>query len=506
MNHRLLRSWITLCLFALLGQAAEGPGPNTSIESILPELNRYVSEGMQKTQVPGVAIGIVHRNKVVYLKGFGIRRVGESQPVDAQTVFQLASVSKSIASTLVAALVGDGLVGWDDRIRDLDPGFRLSNAEVSEQVTVRDMLSHRSGLPERAGDNLEDLGFTRPEILHQIRLLPLTGQFRQTYAYSNFPYTEGALAAARPSGRRWEDLAERRLFRRAGMLSTSYRYSDYQNRQNKAASHVFVNDQPVPRYQRDADAEAPAGGASSNVHDMARWLQLQLANGTLDGDSIVAARPLSETHSPQIVRGPEAKNFYGLGWDVDYDAQNRLILSHSGAFRLGTGTTVRMMPSEQLGIVVLTNANPVGLAEAIALTFFDLYLYGKPQQDWLSLAGDVYRKLTEDLDNSSKDYSKLTPPSPVPAQPLSGYAGTYRNPYYGTVEITNNNGLLEMRLPARGQLYALQPWDTDTFVYRFEVEGGIGTRGVQFNYQGSSDMRIENFALEGSGVFTKETK
>jgi CubicO group peptidase (beta-lactamase class C family) len=244
-----------------------------------------------------------------------------------------------------------------------------------------------------------------------MRLLPLTGQFRQTYAYSNFPYTEGALAAAKQSGKAWEELAEQRLFRPAGMLSTSYRYSDYQNRENKAAIHVFVNEQPVPRYQRVADAEAPAGGASSNVHDMARWLRLQLANGSLDGDSIVARQALSETHTPQILRTP-----------------------------------------------------------------------------------------------STTDYSKLTPPLPIRAQPLSEYVGTYRNAYYGTVEITDNNGLLQMRLPARGQLYALQPWDTDKFVYRFEVENGIGTRGVQFRYEGTSALNIENLALEGSALFSKDNQ
>lgn len=385
----------------------------------------------------------------------------------------------------------------------------LSDSAVTQQLTIRDLLSHRSGLPTSAGDVLEDLGFTRPAVLYKMRLLALTGQFRKDYQYSNFGYTEGAIAATKRVGERWEELAEQRLFRPLGMHSTSYRYSDYENSENKALIHVFVDGKAVARYQRDPDAEAPAGAASASVRDLAEWLRLQLADGRWDGQAIVAANALDETHSPQIQRGINQEtgkpSYYGLGWNVDYDAANRLFLSHSGAFFLGTGTAVKFSPSEQLGIIVLTNALPTGLAEATANQFFDLYHYGAPKQDWLTIFGDVFKALIENANNATTDYSKLTPPSsPAPSRPLAAYVGTYCNEYYGQIEISEHRESLWMRFPAKGTLYTLTHWDGDTFTYRFEAEQGIGTRGLVFTVSGTPSLLIQNLALEGNGVFVRE--
>jgi CubicO group peptidase (beta-lactamase class C family) len=494
-----------LLVFSLVTAAASPDNPlskdNGRIIKVLRQIAPYVHDGMQKTGVPGAAVAVVYRDKVVYLEGFGIRKAGRADPVTPDTVFQLASVSKPIASTVVAGLVGDGQVSWDDKIVDLDPGFRLSDASVTEQLTIRDLLSHRSGLPTSAGDALEDLGFTRPVILHKMRLLPLTGEFRKTYQYSNFGYTEGAIAAAKTARVQWEDLASRRLFQPLGMTSTSYRYSDYENRANKASIHVIIDGKAVARYHRDPDAEAPAGSASSSVRDLAEWLRLQLAGGVWNGQTIVARSALDETHAPQIQTGT---NYYGLGWGVSYDASGELMLDHSGAFFLGTGTVVRFSPSKQLGIIVLTNAQPTGLAEATANTFFDYYNDGQPQRDWLTFFSSRFKSVIEASNNATTDYSKLTPPSsPAPGKSLSAYVGTYCNEYYGKVEVTEQNGSLWMRLPDDGRLYTLTHWDGDKFTYRFEEEQGIGTRGVSFNLTGTGSMSIENLALEGSGEFAR---
>jgi len=499
-----------LTLIALSITSLRSAPPDRSdrpIQPVIERLKAFVKDGMGKTGVPGVAVAVVYRDKVVYLDGLGYRKAGSTAEINADTVFQLASISKPIASTVVAALVGDQELDWDDRIANLDPQFELSSPKVTQQLTIRDLLSHRSGLPTSSGDVLEDLGFSRPEILHQMRLLPLTGEFRKSFQYSNFGYTEGAIAASKKVRVRWEDLAKRRLFQPLGMTSTSYRYSDYENAVNKAAIHVIIKGKPIARYHREPDAEAPAGAASSSVRDLAEWLRLQLANGTWNGQRIIASDALNETHSPQIQRGTDPTGkpvYYGLGWNVDHDAAGNLILSHSGAFFVGTGTTVRFSPAQQLGIVVLTNALPTGLAEATANTFFDLFNYGAPAQDWLTLMGNFFKSDIESGNNASTDYSKLTPPSaPAPAKPLSTYVGTYGNEYYGQIEISEHRGSLWMRLPDTGALYTLSHWDGDTFTYRFEAEQGIGTRGVVFRFAGSPSVLIENLALEGNGVFTR---
>jgi CubicO group peptidase (beta-lactamase class C family) len=498
-----------LSSIALLYPETPGaPHSERPIDPLLHQIEGFVQDGMQKTGVPGVAVAIVYRDKVVCLKGFGVRKAGDKASVDPDTVFQLASVSKPIASTVVASLVGAHKVDWDDRIIDLDPEFKLSDPNVTKRLTIRDLLSHRSGLPTSAGDALEDLGFTRPEILHQMRLLPLPGTFRKTYQYSNFGYTEGAIAAAKHVHERWEVLAHKRLFKPLGMTSTSYLYSDYENSENKAAIHVFADGKPVARYKRDPDAEAPAGAASSSVRDLAQWLRLQLAGGRWNREQIVATGALKETHSPQIVTGVDHINggnaYYGLGWDVNYDRHHNVILSHSGAFFLGTGTAVRFSPSDQLGIIVLTNALPTGLAEATTFTFFDLYKDGKPSRDWLKLFGGLFRSMIESDNNATPDYSKLKPAtSPARSKPLSAYVGTYRNEYYGPIEISEQSKSLWMRLPANGALYCLSHWDGDTFTYRFEAEQGIGTRGVKFMFGATPRVLIENLALEGNGVFAR---
>lgn len=488
--------------------AHEPNKPDRPIGPVLQKLGPYIKKGMRKTGVPGVAVAVVYQDKIVYLEGFGIRKAGFDGDVTPDTVFQLASLSKPIASTIVAALVGDHEVNWDDRIVDLDPGFELSDADVTQRVTIRDLLSHRSGLPTSSGDALEDLGFTRPEILHQMRLIPLAGPFRKSYHYSNFGYTEGAIAASKAARIDWEDLAEIRLFRPLEMTSSSYRYSDYARRENKAAIHVIIDGKPVPRYHRDPDAEAPAGAASSSIRDLAKWLRLQLADGRWEGQSIVDADALNETRRPEIQNGVNHETgkpvYYGLGWNVDRDPTGRLILSHSGAFYIGTGTTVKFSPSQHVGIIVLTNALPTGLAEATAATFFDLFNYGAPRQDWLSIYSKAFREMIEKSNDETTDYSKLNPPSsPAPPKPLSAYAGIYRNDYYGRIEITEQQGGLWMRLPDNGALYSLSHWDADTFTYRFEAEQGIGTRGVVFNLSGRPTVAIENLTVEGNGVFTR---
>jgi CubicO group peptidase (beta-lactamase class C family) len=486
--------------------AANAPA---SINSLLPQIEQYIKDGMRKTGVPGVAVAIVSCDKVVYLQGFGVREEGKKAAVDADTIFQLASLSKPIASTVVAALVGSNEVGWDNKIVDLDPGFKLSNADITAQLTIRDLLSMRSGLPDSAGDILEDMGFSRPEILHQMRLLPFAAPFRTKFIYTNFGYTEGGIAPAIKLGEPWEKIADDRLFKPLGMNSTSYRWSDYRDAEDKAAIHVLVDGKPVPRYLRNPDAEAPAGSASSSVRDLAQWMRLQIADGTWNGQQIVATEALKETHTGQIEKGidPEtgAKSFYGLGWGVTHDAANRLILSHSGAFILGAGTTVQLSPSEQLGIVVLTNAQPTGLAEAVAATFFDLYHYGKSTTDWLAITNAYFTKLVEDSVDLSTDYSKLPPPtSPTPAKPLSSYVGVYCNEYYGNIEITQDRGLLWMRFPADGSLYTLSHWDGDTFVYRYRGDPGVTARGVKFTLGSKNQVLVENLALEGSGIFVQK--
>ena len=356
-------------LFTVARTAIADPAPAglaaERVRTAVDKLERLAADTLKQTGVPGIAIAVVHRDQVLLCRGFGVREAGKPEPIDADTVFQLASVSKPMSSTILAALVGEGRIDWDDRVIDHDPGFRMYLPFVTREVRLRDFLCHRSGLPDHAGDLLEDLGFSREQILFQLRYQPPDSSFRAGYAYTNFGYSEAAYASAKGVGMPWEEVAQRWLFTPLGMKSTSYRFADYERAANKALLHVQIDGKWTAKFTRQPDAQTPAGGASSTLNDLVRWLKLQLNQGSVDGRQLIARDVLRETHTPQIVTSfaPEEGRLvsYGLGWNVSVERGGRVFWKHSGGFALGMRTEVALLPSEQLAIAVLSNAGPTGI-------------------------------------------------------------------------------------------------------------------------------------------------
>ncbi|MFH8933865.1 serine hydrolase [Streptomyces griseosporeus] len=501
-------------LTALLGATAPGPSPpppqpppqldDAEVQRAVDQLDGVVRAAMKRTGTPGVAVAVVHDGKVIHLKGYGVRKAGDKAAVDADTVFQLASVSKPIASTVVSGAVGTD--GWDKPVAPHVPDFRLKDPWVTSHVTAADLFAHRSGLPDHAGDLLEDLGYDRAYILSHLRYEPLT-PFRASYAYTNFGLTAAAQAVADEKGVPWEKLAADTLYKPAGMDSTSSRFEDYAKAANRAWGHVRTADGTwKAQYVRDPDAQSPAGGVSSSARDMAVWLRLQLANGKLDGKQIIDADALQRTHWPQSVANPPhapagRTGFYGLGWNVSYDDEGRLRLSHTGAFALGAHTNVTMLPGEKLGIVVLTNTSPVGVADAVALDFFDIAQHGKVSRDWIPLVDALYQQ-EADADRSKTDYAH--PPSDAPAAKDPGtYAGTYHSDYYGRAEVVAGaDGTLTLRLGPKPQSYRLTHYSGDTFSFQTAGENAVGRTGVTFAPDGKS-FKVEYLDKEGLGTFTR---
>ncbi|HEY9845736.1 MAG TPA: serine hydrolase, partial [Candidatus Caenarcaniphilales bacterium] len=462
--------------------------------------------------VPGMAIAVVHKDQVVYLKGFGVREAGKSNPVNPDTVFQLASVSKPIASTVVAGVVGDGLVKWDDPVIKHDPGFEMREPYVTREVTLRDLFSHRSGLPDHAGDELEDMGFDRATILQRLRYLSTDNRFRSVYNYTNFGLTEAAVAAAKATGKSWEDLAAEKLYQPLGMKNTSSRYADFVAAKNRALGHVSINGKWVAKYQRDPQTESPAGGVSSTVRDLAQWMRLQLGNGKFAGRQIIDANALAETHRPQMVSNPpknpatDRAGFYGLGWNVGYTNQGLVQLGHSGGFNLGAATTVYLLPSEDLGIVVLTNSRPIGVPETIALSFLDLVQTGKIQKDYAPLLEQAFASLDKPPYGTLVDYSK-PPAQSSPALPANAYVGTYRNDYFGEIAIAAREGKLVLLQGPKKTAFPLQHYTHDVFTYQPVGENAYGLSGVTFTIGAdgkSSSVVVENLNIDGQGIFTRK--
>jgi CubicO group peptidase (beta-lactamase class C family) len=479
------------------------------VQSAIAKLEELANETLNRTGIPGIAIAVVHQDQAVFKKGFGVREAGKPERIDADTVFQVASVSKPITSTVMAALMGDGRIDWDDRVIDHDPSFRMYNPFVTRELRLRDLLCHRSGLPDHCGDLLEDIGYDRDEILRRLRFQPPASSFRTQYAYTNFGYSEASYAAAKACGDSWENLATRKLFDPLGMTSTSYRFADYAKAKNRALLHVPVNGKWTARNTRRPDAQAPAGGVSTTLNDLVRWMRLQLNEGKFDGRQLISASALAETHTPQIVWGftPEQGRVvsYGLGWNVCVERGGKVFWKHSGAFTLGMRTEVAMLPAEDIAIAVLSNAAPSGVPEGLVESFFDLVLDGNLQRDWVEFANRMFDEEAKKEQGQQRDY-RHPPSQPMPPLMQSAYVGKYANDFFGVIEIAENDGGLVLRLGPQPMEFELRHWDRDVFIYQPVGEMAGGLAGVRFSIdpgRQADRVLIENLNVHSQGTFAR---
>ena len=484
--------------------------PAGRVDDAIAKVDGMVNDLMKNTGIPGMAVAIVHGGKTVYAKGFGVKDAtrGDRQDnkVDADTVFQLASISKSVGATVVAHEVTDKVVTWDTPVVSKLPWFELSDPYVTSHVTIADLYSHRSGLPDHAGDHLEDLDYDRHSTLERLRHLPLA-PFRISYAYTNFGLTAAAEAVAAAAGKSWEELSDEVLYRPLGMASTSSRFADFMARHDHAVNHVKVGDKWEPRFQRNPDPQSPAAGVSSSVNDMTRWLTMVLANGTYNGQRITSPEALLPAVTPQAISRapatPKARaSFYGHGFAVSVNSSGRTTYSHSGAFTLGAATNFVVMPSEDLGIIALTNAAPIGVPEALTAQFVDLVQYGQVREDWAAL----YKKAIAPINNPEGSLvGKQPPDNPVPARPLSDYVGTYANDYWGPAVVTERDGRLQLELGPKNQKFTLAHWDGDTFTFPLVNENappGTISKAVFSGFAGNT-LNLEYYDANKLGTFTR---
>lgn len=448
--------------------AADDTIHGAALEAALEKLDALAAEQIANGAVPGMAIAVVQNDAVVFTKGYGVRDVDTGEPVDADTAFQLASLSKPISSTIVASIVGAGDASWDSVVADRLPDFVLQDDYVTRNASLRDCFAHRTGVPGLVGADLETLGYTRDEIMHRLRYVALTGKFRQTYSYSNIMMTAGALAAAAPLGQSWDDIADERVFGPLGMTSTSTRYEDFEARENRCALHVGGVGNWASEVTFNPDAEVAGGGVTSSANDLAQWMRLQLASGMHDGVQVIEAEALDLTHIPQIERGPNPMNgrpsFYALGWNADTNTDGRIIIRHAGAFSTGARTDCLLIPEANLGIVTLTNAFPTGTPDAINESFYDFVFHGEARQDWFAIYNAAFQGIYDGFAGDPDRFA--TPPNPAsPALDAAAYTGTYYNDYLGDVVVEEAGEGLQITLGANQTVWPLTHWDRDSFLY-----------------------------------------
>ncbi len=444
-----------------------------------PAFDPYVARVMETFEVPGIAVAIVKDGQVVLAKGFGVRTLGERTPVDAETLFGIASNTKAFTATALALLVEEGVIEWDAPVVRYLPWFQLSDPYVTRELTVRDLLVHRSGLGLGAGDLLwwPESDYDRAEIARRIRHLPLVTSFRSAYAYDNVLYLIAGEVIEAVSGQSWEDFVSERILMPVGMTGSNVTHSAAGLVGNVATTHARVDGAVRPIAPFLSDNTNPAGGINSNATDMAKWMIVQLDSGRLaDGTRLFApastvqlwsmVTPIpSGTPAPELA--PLRANFlaYALGFQVN-DYRGRKLVSHTGGLP-GYVSKVAMIPDLRLGVAVLTNQESGAAFGAISYRVLDHYLGAS--HDWVQ----AYRAVTTRADwlMASADRRAATQRDTTsrPSLPLAHYAGTYADAWYGDVVIELDDDRLRIRFSRTPKLAGtLQHWQHDTFVARWD--------------------------------------
>ena len=490
----------TLLVFAtaVLAQTPAVPtrvpaAPTSSIASTLPaqlqDFGAYVDSARKTFDVPGIAVAIVKDGKVVMEQGFGLREVGKPDPVDAHTLFAIASNTKAFTAASLQQLAEQGKLKMDDRVIDHLPWFRMSDPYVTHEMRIRDLLAHRSGLSLGAGDLLywPPTSYTTKEVVERLRDVPIKNGFRSSYAYDNILFAVATLVIEQASGQSYADYVREHIFQPVGMDESLIDKTYLKPGMDVAIGHAkanFKNLEPVPPMAWLNDPGA--GGIYASVHDLAKWMNVQLAGGVLptkgaDGKpatlfsadsqqqmwSMLTPITIGKPPIPELA--PLTPHFYGYGesWFLS-DYRGQRLVWHTGGWP-GMVSRVTLVPELHLGVVVLTNQESGAAFNAVTYRVLDAYLNPDKKTDWVAVYDKAVKLGEAKADDSLAKHEAARDKNSKPSLPLAQYAGIYRDPWYGDVIISNENGKLRLRFSKTAQLIGtMTPWQHDTFTVRWD--------------------------------------
>lgn len=449
---------------------AEPAGKSAPVTGIPSDLDSYVNSALQAWRAPGMAIAVVRSGRVVFARGFGKRALGGAAPVDSHTRFATASLTKMFTAAAAGQEVGAGRLGWDDLIASRLPGFALQDARVAAELTLRDVLAHRSGLDEAADLLWMGTGYDQGEVLERLRAVRQAAPLRTTFSYSNVLYSAAGRLVARSAGLPFEDLIRQRLLDPIGMRESGLGVPQAKDG-NIARPHAERDGALQVIAPRDTSNIAPAAALFSSAEDMARWLLLLLGRGELEGNRVIDKRAVDAMLTPQMLVGlaPWQEELYpeshflaqGLGLMLQ-DYRGRKVAWGTGGID-GSSCSLALLPEEQLGVIVLTNVPWTGLPEGMVFWLLDKYL-GSPGKDWsavrLALSLRSRARMAE-VWRTRDGTREITSGSVAPAQ----FVGTYRSPLMGDAVIDiappvkggEAPPLLRLRI-ARSLHAVLEPW------------------------------------------------
>ena len=473
MRHLIAALLLTLPVFA-----AAAPPKN---------FDARVEAVMKASEVPGAAIAIVENGKVTLARGYGVRKLGAPETVGADTLFQIGSTTKAVTATALALLVEEGKIRWDDRVIDHLPGFRMYDPWVTREITVRDLLVHRSGLGRGQGDLMfvPSTEISRADLVRRIQFLKPATSFRSGFAYDNVLYAVAGQLIEAVSGKTWEDFVEERIFQPVGMKSSVTNDVDRLSAPDRAFPHGRAGELRGIGPQQLFDEKkvalganvGPAGAIAAGANDLARWLAVQLASGQLPGSeqrlfSAESAQamwqpvvPVPVTPFPPALADavPQFRG-YALGWMVQ-DYRGHKVIQHGGG-TLGFRAVVVLIPEKNTGFAIVNNSEDNELVPGLHYELLDHYL-GLPKHDWPKAFKDFFAERNKAGLEAQKAAEAQRPQS-SPSLPLASYAGSYSDLWYGPIAITETGDKLEIDFKQTpGMVGPLEHWAYDTFVARW---------------------------------------
>jgi CubicO group peptidase (beta-lactamase class C family) len=441
------------------------------------DLDAYVASSMKTFDVPGMAVAIVKDGKIVVAKGYGVRKLGDPTPVDEFTLFGIGSNTKAFTTAALATLIDEGKVYWDDPVYQRLPGFVMYDPYVSHEMTIRDLLTHRSGMGLGEGDLLfwPHSTYSREEIIYKLRFMKPASSFRSQYAYDNLLYMTAGQIIPAVTNTSWDDYIRQRIFTPLGMNHSNVTNANIKPGDNVAFPHSRMENKLQVIHFEVLDNAGPAGAINSCAADMAKWVQLQLNRGKFAdregrlfseqrSKEMWAPQTILPIGDPPALAGLKA-NFadYALGWGLR-DYHGRKLVGHTGGVG-GFVSRVMLVPEENLGVVVLTNAEEDGAFDSILYHVLDNYFH-LPPTDWIAAYKDVKDTEEKDAAETMKKAEAARAADSKPSLPLEKYAGAYNDAWYGpiTIRMENANGGLVMTFDHTPTMIGdLQPWQHDTF-------------------------------------------
>lgn len=445
------------------------------------DFDATMARTLRTFEVPGIAVAVVKDGKVVLANGYGLKKVGEASPVTADTIFAIASNTKAFTTAALAMLVEEGKLQWDDRVVDHLPGFQMYDPYVTREMTIRDLLVHRSGLGLGAGDLLywPASNLSSREIVSKLRHIRPSTSFRSAYAYDNILYIVAGEVIAAKSGMPWAEFIRRRIFTPLGMSRSFTSPAEFtSNDADVAYPHVKFDGKVRIVDFHAADNQGSAGAIHSSVNDLAKWMIVQLDRGAIAGSDkrlfseaqsreMWTAQTLLRISDPPKAIAALKPNFsaYALGWNVR-DYRGRVVMTHTGGYP-GYVSRVLLVPELKLGVAVLTNQQARGGYEVPAWTMVDAFV-GAPPSDWVK----AFAQAQEETESKAKETLEKQVTSrdakSRPSLPLEKYAGTYRDAWYGDVFVAKEGSGLAIRFSHSPALTGkLEHWQHDTFIARW---------------------------------------